>query len=76
MSTLALHAEIYTEDGIRAAVGAFADFGSFQWDERPEGGYYTVSFDAADDVDPVELEGEFGNFALARSIESANAAPV
>lgn len=61
---------IYRDAGIRAAIDAFADFGAFEWSGESTDGYFEVRIDAADDVDQRDLEGEFGNFAFARSFDS------
>lgn len=71
---LTLSSEFYSAAGIRSAVNTLADFGSFEWDGTASDGYFEVDIKAADDVDPVELEGEFANFALARTVEAARAA--
>ena len=67
---LKLCADIYTVAAIQEAVGVFADFAEFDWHEEPESGYFAIGISAADDVDPVELVGEFGNYVLTRSIEA------
>lgn len=71
---LRLTAEFYNAAGIRAAVQTLDDFGSFEWNDSPEDGYFQVAITAAEDVDPSDLEGEFGNFALACSIEATREA--
>lgn len=70
---IAFSADIYSAAGVQAAVDAFADFARFEWSGAPEDGYFKVGFTPDDDVDPAELEGEFSNFALARSIEGRGA---
>ena len=62
-------ATVYREAGIQAAIDAFADFGSFDWSNEAVDGYFEVQVESADDVDQRDLEGEFGNFAFARSYD-------
>lgn len=68
-----LSTEFYSAAGIRAAIDALEDFGAFRWDESAKDGYFDIEVEAAEDVDGSELEGEFANFALARSVEAARA---
>lgn len=63
------NADIYSVAGIQAAASTFADFGTISVPEQADDGYYKVSILAADDVDQRDLEGEFGNFAFARSLD-------
>lgn len=67
---LQLHEKVYSVEAIRETVATFADFGTFSWNEDAADGYFQIEIEAGDDVDPIELVGEFGNFALARSIEA------
>ena len=48
---------------------AFADFGAFEWSEEATDGYFEVTITSADDIEQKDLEGEFGNFAFARSFD-------
>jgi hypothetical protein len=63
------NAEIYSNAGIQAAASTFADFGTINVPGDAMDGYYDVNIVAADDVDQRDLEGEFGNFAFARSFD-------
>jgi hypothetical protein len=63
------NATIYRSGGIQAAVNAFADFGAFEWSQEASDGYFDVTITAADDIELSDLEGEFGNFAFARSFD-------
>ncbi len=63
------NAEIYSPAGIQAAASTFADFGTITVSTEAADGYYDVTIASADDVDQRSLEGEFGNFAFARSFD-------
>ncbi len=74
MTLLRFNSALYAADAIRDAVEMFEDFAAITWQPEPENGYFEVSLDAADDVDPQDLAGEFGNAVLVGTIDSqANA---
>ena len=63
---LRLNASLYPRESVESATNTLSDFGTFSIEN--DGDYITVSVQAGDDVDPVELVGELANFALANTL--------
>jgi hypothetical protein len=57
---------LYQPAAVRQAVDTYADFANITTEEGDA--YTVVTLQPADDVDGLELRGEFQNFVLARSV--------
>ena len=79
MIELRFHHELYDGFAIDEAVKAFADFARFELVREKEGYVVRLECDAADlpeGVDAATLGYELANYALGKTIERAQRAPV
>jgi hypothetical protein len=65
--SLRFHHEIYSAQALEATVEVFGEVADIESTQKMP--YFEVALTAKDDADEDEVAGEFGNYALALTIE-------